>query len=105
MVGGQRVQVQHVGAEVQEHRVSRAVGAVGGGRARRQRGQRDVGGPRVGAVEHQDEVPRQQLHVHRRDADARMEELPFSLERRGRCGGLLRRGIIGARGIGNAAGD
>jgi len=102
-VGGERVRVEHVGAEVQEHRVRRAVGGaavVGGGRARRLRGEGDVGRTRVGAVEHEDEVTREQLHVHRRHADARVEELPFSLERRRR----RRRGIVIGAGVGKAAG-
>ena len=70
-------------------------------------GEGDVGGPRVGAVEHEDEVAGEDLHVHRRHADARVEELPLAGERGGRSfllRGLLRQRDLAGDGIGDAGG-
>ncbi|CAL9063442.1 unnamed protein product, partial [Musa banksii] len=46
-------------------------------------GEGDVGGAKVGAVEDDDAVVGQQLHVHRRHADAGLEKLPSPSSGRG----------------------
>lgn len=47
------------------------------------RGERDVGGTVIGAVEHDDLVVAQELHVHGGDADACLQQLPVALAAEG----------------------
>lgn len=78
-VGADSERTEGVGDDVVEKGVSGAVGSVGFGRANAfAAGEGEIGGTHVGPVEDYDLVVFEELHVHGRDSDARMEKIPVA---------------------------